>query len=101
MTRSDYALVLSIGILSYEASDADAADGVRAGTAATPDRALWRRAYSGTLARGCGRTCATEWSGLFDAEALRYFAIIDSAGIPAEAAEAELLDAGYALEAAR
>ena len=40
-------------------------------------------------------------SGLFEAEARRYFAIIDSAGIPAETAAAELLEAGYALEAAR
>ncbi len=40
-------------------------------------------------------------SDLFDAEARRYFAIIDSAGIPTETAAAELLQAGDELEAAR
>jgi hypothetical protein len=40
-------------------------------------------------------------SGLFEAEARRYFAIIDSAGVPGETVATELLQAGYALEAAR
>jgi hypothetical protein len=94
------ALVLSIGVLSYEASDADAADGVRA----VPQQLLTELFGAGLL-RDIGARVRQDLrdrvSGLFDAEALRYFAIIDSAGIPAEAAEAELLDAGYALEAAR
>jgi hypothetical protein len=40
-------------------------------------------------------------SGLLEAETRRYFAIVDSAGIPTKAAAAELLKAGYALEDAR
>jgi len=40
-------------------------------------------------------------SDLLEAETLRYFAIIDAAGIPKDTAAAELLQAGYALEAAR
>ena len=38
---------------------------------------------------------------LFRTEALRYFEIIDSAGVPDEMAATELLQAGYALEGAR
>jgi len=40
-------------------------------------------------------------SELFEAEARRYLAIVDAAGVPDETAAADLLQAGYALEAAR
>ena len=94
------ALVLSIGVFSYESSEADAADGVRA----VPQQLLTELFGAGLL-RDMGARVRQDLrervSELFEAEALRYFAIIDSAGIPVEAAAAELLQAGYALEAAR
>jgi hypothetical protein len=94
------ALVLSIGVFSYEAPEAAAADGV----IAVPQQLLTELFGAGLL-RDMGMRVRQDLrervSGLFEAEARRYFAIIDSTGIPGETAAAELLEAGYALEAAR
>jgi len=94
------ALVLSIGVLSYEAPHAAAADGV-----STVPQQLLTELFGAGLLRDIGARVRQDLrdrvSGLFEAEARRYFAIIDSAGIPAETAAVELLEAGYALEAAR
>src|SRR5215469_6584783 len=93
------ALVLSIGVLSYEAPDA-ATDG----ESVVPQQLLTELFGAGLL-RDIGSRVRQDLrdrvSALFDAEARRYFATIDSAGTPMETAAAELLEAGYALEAAR
>ena len=94
------ALVLSIGVLGYAAPDAEDGDGATA----VPQELLTSLFGAGLL-RDMGARVRQDLrdrvSGLFEAEARRYFAIIDSAGVPAESAAAELLQAGYALEAAR
>ncbi len=93
------ALVLSIGILGYT-PEAEADDG----TATAPQRLLESLLGAGLL-RDMGTRLRQDLrdrvSDLFEAEARRYFAIVDSAGVPAATAAAELLQAGYALEAAR
>jgi GTPase SAR1 family protein len=94
------ALVLSIGVLSYEAPAAVAADGVSA-----VSRQLLTELFGAGLLRDIGSRVRQDLrervSTLFEAEARRYFAIVDSAGVPGETAAAELLEAGRALEAAR
>jgi GTPase SAR1 family protein len=98
--HASLALVLSVGVLS------DATPDTGAGDAATrvPGRLLASLLGAGLL-RDLGaqvrRDLRHRVSDLFEAEARRYFAVIDAAGIPADAAAAELLQAGYALEAAR
>ena len=94
------ALVLSIGVLSYEAPDAAVVDGVNA----VPQELLTELFGAGLLREMGARVredLRERVSGLFEAEARRYFAIIDSAGVPGETVATELLQAGYALEAAR
>jgi hypothetical protein len=94
------ALVLSIGVFGYAAPEADGDDGA----AAVPHRLL-ESLFGAGLLRDIGARVRQDLhdrvAGLFEGEARRYFAIIDSAGTPAETAAAELLQAGYALEAAR
>jgi GTPase SAR1 family protein len=94
------AVVFSIGVLSYETPDACGADG----ESAVPQQLLTELFGAGLL-RDMGARVRQDLrervSGLFEAEARRYFAIIDSAGIPGETAASELLQASYALEAAR
>ena len=94
------ALVLSIGVLSYEAPDGVAVDGV-----SVVSRQLLTELFGAGLLRDIGSRVRQDLrervSALFEAEARRYFAIVDSAGVPGETAAAELLQAGDALEAAR
>jgi hypothetical protein len=94
------ALVLSIGILSYAAPDA-APD---QGESTVPHRLL-ASLFGAGLLRDMGTRVRQDLrdrvSELFEAEARRYLAIVDAAGVPDETAAADLLQAGYALEAAR
>ncbi len=94
------ALVLSIGVLGYTVPDADSSDG-----AGAVSQELLTSLFGGGLLRDIGTRVRQDLrdrvSELFEAEARRYLAIVDSAGIPAETAAAELLQAGQALEAAR
>jgi GTPase SAR1 family protein len=94
------ALVLSIGILSYAAPDA----APHQGESAVPQRLLTSLFGAGLL-RDMGTRVRQDLrdrvSALFEAEARRYFAIVDAAGVPDETAAADLLQAGYGLEAAR
>ncbi len=98
--HASLALVLSVGVLGDPPPDAGARD---AATRA-PGRLLASLLGAGLL-RDLGAQVRQDLrhrvSDLFEAEARRYFALIDAAGIPADAAAAELLQAGYALEAAR
>jgi hypothetical protein len=93
------ALVVTLGVLGFgapDAGDTDAAD--------VPQRLLGSLFGAGLL-RDMGAQVRHDLQGrvreLFEAEARRYFAIVDSAGIPAVTSATELLQAGYALEAAR
>ena len=94
------ALVLSIGVLGYTPSDVESA-----GAAGAVSQELLASLFGAGLLRDMGTRVRQDLrdrvSELFEAEARRYLAIVDSAGIPAETAAAELLQAGYALEAAR
>jgi GTPase SAR1 family protein len=94
------ALVLSIGVLSYDAAHAVAGDGV-----SVVSRQLLTELFGAGLLRDIGTRVRQDLrervSALFEAEARRYFAIVDSAGVPWETAAAELLQAGDLLEAAR
>jgi hypothetical protein len=100
--QESLALVLSIGVLGYKvpAADANANDS----PSAVPQELLGSLFGAGLL-RDMGarvrRDLRDRVNELFEAEARRYFAIIDSAGVPTETAAAELLQAGDALEAAR
>jgi hypothetical protein len=96
------ALVLTIGVLG----SAPAAD--RAPDAAAGGEVLHRlleSLFGAGLLRDIGvriRLDLRERVGqLFEAEAERYFAIIDSAGVPGDGVASELLQASYALEEAR
>jgi hypothetical protein len=94
------ALVLSIGVLGYTVPDAGSSEG-----AGAVSQELLTSLFGGGLLRDIGTRVRQDLrdrvSELFEAEARRYLAIVDSAGIPAETAAAELLEAGQALEAAR
>jgi hypothetical protein len=94
------AVVLSFGVLGYAAPDADGGDG----ETAAPQRLLTSLFGAGLL-RDMGARVRQDLhdrvDSLMAAEARRYFAIIDSAGIPTETAAAELLQAASELEAAR
>src|SRR5271165_3150836 len=94
------ALVLSIGVLSYESAGVSDADGV----SPIPLQLLTELFGAGLFRDMSARAqqdLHDQVSGLLEAEARRYFAIIDSPGVPAETAAAELLEAAYALEAGR
>ncbi len=94
------AAVLSISALGYATPDAEAEDG---GTA-VPQHLL-ASLFGVGLLRDMGarvrQDLSDRVSGLLEAETLRYFAIIDAAGIPTDTAAAELRQAGHVLEAAR
>jgi len=94
------ALVLTIGVLGYAASEVQVSEGA----SAVPQQLLTSLFGAGLL-RDMGarvRLDLRERVGLlFQEEAWRFFAIIDSAGVPDETAATELLQAGYALEGAR
>jgi hypothetical protein len=96
------ALVLTIGVLG-SAPPADRAPDAAAGGAVL--QRLLESLFGAGLLRDIGariRQDLRERVGqLFEAEAGRYFAIIDSAGMPDGGAASELLRAGYALEEAR
>jgi hypothetical protein len=98
--QESLALVLSIGVLG---SKAPAAGGDNGASAVTQE--LLASLLGAGLLRDMGARVRQDLhdrvSDLYEAEARRYFAIIDSAGVPAETAAAELLQAGRALEAAR
>jgi hypothetical protein len=96
------ALVLTIGILGSAAP-------AQAGGDAAPDSAVLQQLLESLFGAGLLRDIGArirldlrERVGeLFGMEAERFFAIIDSAGVPEEGAASELLQAGYALEGAR
>lgn len=94
------ALVLSIAVLGYTP-----ADDASAGAASAVSQELLTSLFGAGLIRDMGTRVRQDLrdrvSQLFEAEARRYLAIVDSAGIPSETAATELLQAGYALEAAR
>ena len=94
------ALVLTIGVLGYAASDGE----VREDVGAAPQRLL-STLFGAGLLRDMGVRVRTDLrnrvSLLFEDEARRFFTIIDSAGVPDETAANELLRAGYTLEGAR
>ena len=59
---------------------------VTEGASAVPQRVLTSLFGAGLLrdmGRGCGRTCTSVSATLFDAEALRFTAIVDGVGVPA------------------
>lgn len=94
------ALVLTIGLLTPVSDGSDSGDDPRT----APQRLLTSLFGAGML-RDMGARVRQDLRervrDLFRAEALRYFEIIDSAGVPDETAATELLQAGYALENAR
>jgi hypothetical protein len=96
------ALVLTIGVLG-SAPPADRAPDATAGGAVL--QRLLESLFGAGLLRDIGariRQDLRERVGqLFEAEAERYFAIIDLAGVPDDGAASELLRAGYAIEEAR
>jgi len=94
------ALVLTIGVLAPVAAGEDSAEDPDA----APERLL-ASLFGAGLLRDIGARVRQDLRErvreLFRAEALRFFEIIDSAGVPDETAATELLQAGYALERAR
>ncbi len=96
------AAVLSISALGYATPDTDAE--AEDGETAVPQRLL-ASLFGVGLLRDMGTRARQDLhdrvSSLLEAETLRYFAIIDAAGIPKDSAAAELLQAGHVLEAAR
>jgi hypothetical protein len=91
------ALVVMIGVLGPPSGDGDAASAV--------SQQLVASLFGAGLLRDLGarirRDLTERLSGLLDREQQRFFAVIDSAGVPDETAASELLQAGYALEDAR
>jgi energy-coupling factor transporter ATP-binding protein EcfA2 len=101
------ALVLTVGVLSRAAADGPASeDGAGTSDTATvaPQRLLESLFGAGSL-RDMGTRIRSDLhervSELLAAEAERFFAVIDSAGVSDESAATVLLQAGYALEEAR
>ena len=96
------AAVLSISALGYATPDTDAE--AEDGETAVPQHLL-ASLFGVGLLRDMGvrvrQDLCDRVSGLLEAETLRYFAIIDAAGIPTDTAAAELRQAGHVLEAAR
>jgi energy-coupling factor transporter ATP-binding protein EcfA2 len=94
------AVVLTMGVLGNATADG-AADG---GDGAVPQRLL-ESLFGAGLLRDMGVRIRLDLrdrtAQLLELEARRFFAVIDSAGVPDENAATDLLQAGYALEAAR
>ena len=92
------ALVLSIGALGYAAAGGPEA------VSAVPQRLL-ESLFGAGLLRDMGarvrRDLHERVSGLLEGEARRFYAAIDTAGVPEDGASDELLQAGRALEEAR
>jgi 50S ribosome-binding GTPase len=94
------ALALTIGILGYPAADSEERDG-----AGPPPQLLLSSLFGAGLLRDMGIRVRTDLRDrvrlLLEEEAQRYFAIIDSVGVPNDTAASELLRAGFTLEGAR
>ncbi len=95
------AVVLTVGLLGYEVPDGGQSP-VAVGS--LPERLL--RGLLGTeTVRGIGAKARSDLRArigmLFDEETLRYVRVLDSAGIPDEAAATRLYQATYNLEVAR
>jgi hypothetical protein len=94
------ALVLTIGVIGYAAAGAGADDAA----GAAPQRLL-ESLFGAGLLRDIGARIRLDLSDrvaqLMGLEARRFFAVIDSAGVPEDGAATDLLQAGYALEEAR
>jgi energy-coupling factor transporter ATP-binding protein EcfA2 len=95
--QESLALVLMIGVLGPASPENDAASAV--------SRRLLTSLFGAGLLRDLGTRIRHDLSDrlgrLLDREQRRFFAVIDSAGVPEETAASELLQAGYALEDAR
>lgn len=95
------ALVFTVGLLGYGSTDMTA---VGAGTSSLPQRML-RGLLGAESLRSIGAKARSDLRAriglLFDEEMLRYVDVLDSAGIPDEAAATRLYQATYNLEAAR
>jgi energy-coupling factor transporter ATP-binding protein EcfA2 len=94
------ALVLTIGVLGYEAPDSQQGD-----EAGALPAGLLTALFGAGLLRDIGiraRHDLRERVGLlFEEEARRFAAIIDAAGVPEDTASTELLQAGFTLESVR
>jgi energy-coupling factor transporter ATP-binding protein EcfA2 len=105
------ALVLTIGVLAPPPAAASAtagAGGPDADLSEDPSAApqlLLTSLFGAGLLRDMGNRVRHDLRErvrvLFQAEARRFFEVLDSAGVPDETAATELLQAGYALEGAR
>ena len=95
------AVVLAVGLLGYEVTDG-AQSSLAAGS--LPERLLRGLLGTETL-RGISAKARSDLRArigmLFDEETLRYVQVLDSAGIPDEAAATRLYQATYNLEVAR
>jgi hypothetical protein len=94
------ALVLTIGVLGYGASDVVVSEGA----SAAPQRLLTSLFGAGLLRDigGQARQDLHERTDLlYSEEALRFTALIDAVGAPDESAPTDLYQASYALESAR
>ena len=94
------ALVLTIGVIGY----ATAVAGMDDAAGAAPQRLL-ESLFGAGLLRDIGARIRLDLrervAQLMDLEARRFFAVVDSAGVPEDGAATDLLQAGYALEEAR
>ncbi len=95
------ALIFTVGLLGYGSTDMTA---VGTGTSSLPQRLL-RGLLGAESLRSIGAKARSDLRAriglLFDEEMLRYVDVLDSAGIPDEAAATRLYQATYNLEAAR
>jgi energy-coupling factor transporter ATP-binding protein EcfA2 len=93
------ALVVTIGVLGHEAAE-PAGEGM-----STAPQELLTTLFGAGLLRDMGGRVREDLRDrvrkLFEDEAQRFFALIDSAGVPEDTVAADLLQAGYALEDAR
>jgi energy-coupling factor transporter ATP-binding protein EcfA2 len=93
------ALVVTIGVLGHEV-----AEPVDEGMSTAPQQLLTSLFGAGLLRDMGGRVredLEARVRELFADEAQRFFALVDSAGVPEDTVAADLLQAGYALEDAR
>jgi hypothetical protein len=94
------ALVLTIGVIGYATAGAGGDDVA----GAAPQRLL-ESLFGAGLLRDIGTRIRLDLrdrvAQLMELETRRFFAVIDSAGVPEDGAATDLLQAGYALEEAR